>query len=106
MLSCYLRNQTPDKDNYKNKFPGRQSGQTFLTFWVAVVGAALFVIVYLSCCPGLIVPVACSEPEEVCIQSPEKEVVKPGVESSVTVKGPKPNVTAWLPPSVREKEDG
>jgi hypothetical protein len=52
------------------------------------------------------VPVASCELEEDCIQLPENEVVKPGVESSDTVKAPAPNVTDWLPPSVREKEVG
>jgi|1186.fasta_scaffold138332_2 hypothetical protein len=52
------------------------------------------------------VPVASCEPEEDCIQSPEKEVVKPEAESSDTVKAPAPNVTDWLPPLLREKDVG
>ena len=42
----------------------------------------------------------------VCIQSSEKEGVKPEAAVSLTVKEPAPNVTDWLPPSVREKDDG
>jgi hypothetical protein len=49
-------------------------------------------------------PVASCELEEDCIQSPEKEVVKPDTESSLTVKEPSPNVTDWLPPSLIEIE--
>ena len=50
-------------------------------------------------------PVASSELEEDCIQSPEKEVVKPGVESSVTVKAPDLSPTAWRFPLLRENVD-
>ena len=53
------------------------------------------------------VPVVSSEPEEEdCIQSPEKEVVKPDVESSDTVNEPEPNATDWLSQLLREKDDG
>ena len=65
---------------------------------------ALFVIVPVRCCPTAMVPVASCELEEDCIQSPEKEVVKPDTESSLTVKEPPPNVTDWPPPLLIEKE--
>jgi len=64
----------------------------------------MFVVVHVNCCPELIVPVASPEPAAVCIQSPEKEGVKPDTESSLTVKEPLPNVTDWLPPLLIEKE--
>jgi hypothetical protein len=51
-------------------------------------------------------PVASCELEEDCVQSPEKEVVKPDIESSVTVKAPDFSPTAWLFPLLREKDEG
>jgi hypothetical protein len=83
------------------------STQTLLTVRVPVAGTAVFVIVHVRCCPAAMVPVASCDPEEEdCIQSPEKEVVKPGVESSATVKAPDLSPTAWLFPLLREKVDG
>jgi hypothetical protein len=65
---------------------------------------ALFVIVHVRCCPTAIVPVASCELEEDCIQSPEKEGVKPKAAAFLTIKEPPPNVTDWLPPLLIEKE--
>ena len=67
---------------------------------------ALFVIVHVRCCPAAMVPVASCELEEDCVQSSEKEVVKPGVESADTVKEPDFSPTAWLFPLLIEKDDG
>jgi hypothetical protein len=51
------------------------------------------------------VPVASPEPAAP-LQLPEKEGVKSESIASLTVNEPGANVTAWLPPSGREKEDG
>ncbi|HEY7571959.1 MAG TPA: hypothetical protein VH796_11385 [Nitrososphaeraceae archaeon] len=80
--------------------------QTLLTVRVPVPGISVFVIVHVCCSPAAMVPVASPEPAAVCIQLPEKEGVKPEAIASLTVNEPGANVTAWLPPSVREKEDG
>lgn len=81
---------------------------TLLTISVPVTGtgAAVFVIVHASCCPAAMLPIASPEPAAVCIQSSEKEGVKPEAAASLTVKEPGANITDWLPPSVREKDDG
>ena len=55
------------------------STQTLLTVRVPVAGTAVFVIVHVRCCPAAMVPVASCELEEDCVQSPEKEVVKPDI---------------------------
>src|SRR5689334_22063216 len=73
------------------------STQTLLTVRVPVAGAAVFVIVHVRCCPAAMIPVASCELEEDCIRSPEKEVVKPDGESSVTVKAPNLSPTACFP---------
>jgi hypothetical protein len=82
------------------------STQTLLTVRVPVAGTAVFLIVHVRCCPAAMLPVASCELEEDCVQSPEKEVVKAGVESSDTVKEPDFSPTAWLFPLLRENDDG
>jgi hypothetical protein len=53
-----------------------QSGQTLVTVSVvAGTGIAVFVIVHVFRCSAAMVPVASYEPEEVCMQSPEKDIV-------------------------------
>ena len=42
------------------------------------------------------VPVASCEPEAVCLQSPEKEIVTPRIFSAVTVIGPGPIVISII----------
>jgi len=82
------------------------STQILLTVRVPVAGTAVFVIVHVRCCPAAMIPVVSCELEEDCVQSPEKEVVKPDTESSDTVKTPDFSPTAWLFPLLREKDDG
>ena len=83
------------------------------TIWIFLVRYgynAPFVIVHVRCCPAAMVLVAVTTPEsglEVSIQSPETELkINWLLLTSVSVKGPEPNVMSWLPPSVREKEYG
>src|SRR5690242_20122760 len=80
------------------------STQILLTVRVPVAGTTVFVIVHVRCCPAAMVPVASCELEEDCIQSPEKEGVKPKAAASLTVKEPPPSITDWLPPLLIEKE--
>lgn len=60
---------------------------------VSVVGTTVFVIVHVRCCPELIKPVASTKVDDGWLQSPEKEVVKPDLGDSTTVKGPGSNTT-------------
>jgi hypothetical protein len=94
LLPVILRLKSPSPVFWQS--PGLDgSTQTLLTVRVPVAGTAVLVIVHVRCCPAAMIPVASCEPEEKdCIQSPEKEVVKPDTESSDTVKAPAPNVTA------------
>jgi len=98
-----LKSPTPDF----SQSPGLAgSTQTLLTVRVLAAGTAVFVIIHVRCRPAAMVPVASCDLEEDCVQSPKKEVVKPCVESSDTVKEPDFSPTAWLFPLLREKDDG
>jgi hypothetical protein len=93
------------KEPWQNPPPGIT--QTLLTNSTPGSGAGpiVFVIVHVICCPAAMLPVASPEPAAP-LQLPEKEGVKPEAIASLTVNEPGANVTDWLPPSVREKDDG